>query len=72
MLHDIKFICSFCKQPVTDLSINKDHMAVCLNGKDWTNNLTINLEGPHICMVCVETIIEVKSDMKPTISTVRR
>ena len=59
----IEIRCDFCKDEITNKSINPDHMGYCLYTTDkgevhWTNNAENNIGGPHICNTCINQISE--------------
>jgi len=60
----VKFFCSFCKEEITNRSINPEHMGHCIFAARWTNDLELNLKGPHICQQCVHGLSEARQSYK--------
>ena len=58
----IDFDCNFCGRRLVDKSVNEEFKGFCIDpdeiprGSVATNNLRVNIDGPHICLTCLSSI----------------
>ena len=61
MTSKIRYKCNFCDEKIISNSISDDFQGWCLPvfpNDEFTNNVSLRVEGPHICVECVARIVQ--------------